>query len=111
MMPPAAEITAENYGDWVDYWNWQAQNPLLVRAQVQAEAAAKGEPDPFAPVVMTREQIWQMKATSRRRNMEEEATSGGYPPVNVPVNVSGEPAGFGGYTGYFYSTQINTGSG
>jgi len=42
-----------NTAQWRNYWNWQARNPSLVP---QA-----------APVVMTRDQVWNMKAAQRRR--------------------------------------------
>jgi len=105
---PSTEITRENYSQWVDYWNWQARNPSAVRAQITADAIAKGKPDPFAPVVMTREQIWQMKAEQRRKGMWKSAgddiSTGGYSrPTYSPTPYMG--------TGNYYSTIINTGSG
>ncbi len=105
---PSTEITRENYSQWVDYWNWQARNPSAARAQITADAIAKGKPDPFAPVVMTREQIWQMKAEQRRKGMWKSAgddiSTGGYSrPTYSPTPYMG--------TGNYYSTIINTGSG
>lgn len=42
-----------NTAKWKDYWNWQAANPNLVPKA--------------APIVMTRDQVWNMKAAQRRR--------------------------------------------
>lgn len=42
-----------NTAAWKNYWNWQAANPNLVPKA--------------APVVMTRDQVWNMKAAQRRR--------------------------------------------
>jgi hypothetical protein len=106
--PPSNEITSENYSQWVDYWNWQAKNPTAARAQAQAQAAAQGKPDPFAPYVMTREQIWQMKANQRRKQMEKNTEGGSvYSPTEI---VSYAPTPYTG-TGDYYSTILNTGSG
>ena len=105
--PPSNEITSENYSQWVDYWNWQARNPQAARAQAQAQAAAQGKPDPFAPYVMTRDQIWQMKANQRRKQMEKNAEGNPYAPAGV---VSYAPNPYTG-TGDYYSTILNTGSG
>ena len=105
--PPSNEITSENYSQWVDYWNWQARNPQAARAQAQAQAAAQGKPDPFAPYVMTRDQIWQMKANQRRKQMEKNAEGNPYAPAGM---VSYAPNPYTG-TGEFYSTILNTGSG
>lgn len=44
---------------WRNYWNAAAQNPNSVET-----------PEAAAPFVMTREQIWEMKAQSRRKKME-----------------------------------------
>jgi len=42
-----------NTAQWKNYWNWQAANPNLVPKA--------------APIVMTRDQVWNMKAAQRRR--------------------------------------------
>jgi hypothetical protein len=42
-----------NTAQWRNYWNWQAANPNLVPKA--------------APIVMTRDQVWNMKAAQRRR--------------------------------------------
>lgn len=104
---PYSEATAQQ---WKDYWNWSAANPEAVKAQITADAIAKGQPDPFAPVVMTREQIWEMKAAQRRRQMAKSdvqpATYGYNDLVQTPVPYTGS-----GTTGNYYSTILNTGSG
>ena len=60
---PTAPFTGDpndpNTALWRNYWNAAAQNP----------GAYSGEAAP--PRVMTREEIWQMKAEQRRRGMEE----------------------------------------
>lgn len=89
--------SAANAQQWRDYWTWQSQNPDLAREAIQAEALAKGKPDPFAPTVMTAQQIWNMKANQRRASMEEmqsyDYSRGGY----TPTEYYQEPAPFWNY--------------
>lgn len=107
---PTASYSEANAQQWKDYWNWSAANPQASRAQITADAIAKGQPDPFAPVVMTREQIWEMKAAQRRRQMAkgdvQPATYGYSDFTQNPVPYTGS-----GVTGDYYSTILNTGSG
>lgn len=79
-----------NTAQWRNYWNWQARNPSLVP---QA-----------APVVMTRDQVWNMKAAQRRR--ENKGNDGGqeavnYQPYLQPVQPVYEP---------FYGNNVTQGS-
>lgn len=84
---------------WRAYWNWEAANPQAAAAIALAEGRLSS-----APVVMTREQIWQMKAAQRRKraSMNYEAQS-----YVSPVSAASPYTG----TGEFYSTILNTGSG
>jgi len=75
---PAGTYTGDpndpNTAAWKAYWNFSAQNPS------QAQGESQGE----APRVMSRSEIWNMKANSRRKKMakgEVRATSGGSSPA------------------------------
>lgn len=103
-----------NGQQWRDYWNQMSmlasQNPSAYMSQVQAQAQAEGRPDPFAPVVMSREQIWQMKAEQRRRQLAKGDVGGGSSlPAVQGAQVS--PVPYTGFTGDYYSTILNTGTG
>lgn len=72
---------------WKDYWNWQAANPQLV---------------PKAPpVVMTRDQVWNMKAAQRRRENGKDGGVDSYQPYVQPVLPVYEP---------FYGNNVTQGS-
>ncbi len=78
-----------NTAQWRNYWNWQARNPSLV---------------PQAPpVVMTRDQVWNMKAAQRRRENRGSETDGqvSYQPYLQPVQPAYEP---------FYGNNVTQGS-
>lgn len=68
-----------NTAAWKNYWNYSAQHPESVPAA--------------APVVMTRDQVWNMKAAQRRREgrnrNNQEAVS--YQPYLQPVQPAYEP--------------------
>jgi len=100
--PPRPEGTynpnnKDTAAQWRAYWNWEAANPQAAAAIALAEGRLSS-----APVVMTREQIWQMKAAQRRRRAGTETPSY-VSPVTSPTPYTG--------TGNFYSTILNTGSG
>ena len=84
---------------WRAYWNWEAANPQAAAAIALAEGRLSS-----APVVMTREQIWQMKAAQRRKRASMNYESQSYV---SPVSAASPYTG----TGEFYSTILNTGSG
>ena len=78
---------------WRDLWNWQAQHPAEAKAAIQAKALAEGKPDPFAPKVMTSQQIWEMKAAQRRKaaaNQDDGGGGGGFTPSITP-QLSSQP--------------------
>lgn len=79
-----------NTAAWKAYWNAAAENPASVP---QTENA---------PRVMTRSEIWDMKAQSRRRRMAQEGGGG------VAVSPKQERAQ---WASSYYSTMINTGGG
>lgn len=58
-----------NTAAWKAYWNDAATNP------------EKYAPAPGAPVIMTRQQIWDMKAAQRRRQMQKGDIPSGYQSV------------------------------
>lgn len=60
-----------NTAIWKARWDWEARNPELAREQAILSGAYK------PPTVMTRDQIWNMKANQRRRRMEQGDTQGG----------------------------------
>jgi hypothetical protein len=100
--PPRPEGTynpnnKDTAAQWKAYWNWEAANPQAAAAIALAEGRLSS-----APVVMTREQIWQMKAAQRRKRAGTETPSY-VSPVTSPTPYTG--------TGNFYSTILNTGSG
>jgi hypothetical protein len=67
-----------NTAAWKNYWNYSAQHPETAPAS--------------APVVMTRDQVWNMKAAQRRR--ENKGGGGGdtgYQPYLQPVQPVYEP--------------------
>ena len=72
---PAGTYTGDpndpNTAAWKAYWNYSAQNPSQAQSQGQGNA----------PRVMSRSEIWNMKADSRRKKMAMSAgdnqTSGG----------------------------------
>lgn len=62
---PTGQITSDNYGEWVAYWNYEATKPYSARI-------------PAPPQVMTRDQIWEMKkrkAVARREALAAEQAS------------------------------------
>jgi len=62
---PTGQITSDNYGEWVAYWNYEATKPYSART-------------PAPPQVMTRDQIWEMKkrkAVARREALAAEQAS------------------------------------
>jgi hypothetical protein len=65
---------------WNNYWNASAANP----AAAQAAAGGGGN---AVPVVMTRDEIWEMKANSRRRKQAkgEGEGGGGQAPLPPPI--------------------------
>lgn len=67
-MRPSGAITADNYGDWVAYWNYQASVP-------------KSQQTPAPPQVMTKAQIWEMKKNARVAKKAQQAAE-----QPVPVN-------------------------
>lgn len=100
--PPRPEGTynpnnKDTAAQWKAYWNWEAANPQAAAAIALAEGRLSS-----APVVMTREQIWQMKAAQRRKRAGTETPSY-VSPVTSPTPYTG--------TGDYYSTILNTGSG
>lgn len=79
---------------WRNLWNWQAQHPAESKAAIQAKALAEGKPDPFAPVVMTKQQIWEMKARQRRKAAANQDAGNSFNPTFTPSyapEVSSEP--------------------
>jgi hypothetical protein len=66
---------------WKNYWNASAANPAAARAAT-ANSGGGGGGGNNAPVVMTRNEIWEMKARSRRRKM---AKGEGENVSNAPV--------------------------
>jgi len=61
---PGDTITPENYAQWVAYWN----NSAIAGYDISNPNANPDSPNyvPPVPVVMTRAQIWEMKAAARR---------------------------------------------
>jgi hypothetical protein len=53
-----------NTAAWQARWNWEAQNPVKAREEAIRLGLYTG------PRVMTRDEIWNMKAEQRRRGME-----------------------------------------
>lgn len=72
-----------NTQKWIDYWNAAAANPNSVQPPNQG-----GGEGGQAPRVMSRSEIWEMKAEQRRRRNAEEAwdleSGGGYDPTPPP---------------------------
>lgn len=67
-----------NTAAWKNYWNYSAQHPELRPAA--------------APVVMTRDQVWNMKAAQRRQRGAEDGGGGvSYQPYLQPVQPVYEP--------------------
>lgn len=62
-------INNPNDKAWVDYWNYSAQHP---------------EQNDNPPIVMTHDQIWNMKAAQRRRRMAEQAADKPKQPAYQP---------------------------
>lgn len=53
---------------WKNYWNASAANPAAAQAAAGGGSGGGGN---NVPVVMTRDEIWEMKARSRRRKQEK----------------------------------------
>lgn len=69
-----------NTAAWRNYWNYSAQHPESVPS--------------VAPLVMTRDQVWNMKAAQRRidaANNEGDSQTVGYQPYLQPVLPTYEP--------------------
>lgn len=78
-MRPAGTYTGDpndpNTAAWKAYWNFSAQNPSTVQTQGDV------------PRVMSRSEIWNMKADSRRKKMAkgDTQTSGGFSGFSAPT--------------------------
>lgn len=66
-----------NTAAWKNYWNYSAQHPETVP---QA-----------APIVMTRDQVWNMKAAQRRREADQSDGYSSYQPYLQPMQPTYEP--------------------
>jgi len=74
---------------WKARWDWEARNPIQARDQAIALGLQA------APTVMTRDQIWQMKADQRRRqaaSAEQDGTQYNQPAYQYDTRADGSNA-------------------